>query len=82
MQGAGDICPRIAPLIGQCSITVDAVEDDPEEDIQEAKEEEVEVEAVHSQLNASLVASGPGASTPPPQVQDAAPVPAPPGPGN
>ena len=77
---AGDICLHIAPLIGQCSIAVGAVEEDPEEDSQEAKVEEDE--AVPSQLTASLVASGPGAPAPPPQVQDAAPVPAPSGPGN
>ena len=35
-----------------------------------------------SAVNASLVASGPGAPAPPPQVQDAAPAPAPPRPGN
>ena len=47
---AGDICLHIAPLIGQCSIAVGAVEEDPEEDSQEAKVEEDEDEAVPSQL--------------------------------
>ena len=47
---AGDTCPRIAPLIGQCSIAVGAVEDDLEEDSQEAKVEVDEDAAVHSQL--------------------------------
>ena len=47
---AGDICRHIVPQIGQYSIAVvDAVEEDREEEHPEAKEEEVEVEAVISQ---------------------------------
>ena len=46
---AGDIWPHSAHQPGQCSITVEEVEEDHEEECKEAEDEEEEQEAVDSQ---------------------------------